>query len=194
MSVEINSEEQEILLDFAYAAIVASAGEGSFPSIEPNSLPPQLSEPGASFVTLNIAGKLRGCMGTIEPKLPLAEDVIKNASSAAHHDPRFPAVTLEEIDLIEIEVSVLTTPEILLFNSSEDLLSQLKPAIDGVILKKGIRRATFLPQVWKKVDDTEDFLTRLCLKANLTHDAWCSEELEILTYTVKSFSREPENR
>lgn len=194
MSIELRSEERDILLYLANAAIVASVDEGSLPSTDHIALPPRLTEPGASFVTLKIGGQLRGCMGTIEAKHPLAEDVTKNASSAALRDPRFPSVTLEEIDLIETEVSVLTTPEILLYSSSEDLLSRLKPGIDGVIVKKGIRRATFLPQVWKKVEDAEDFLSRLCLKANLTQDAWRSEELEILTYTVESFSREPRDR
>jgi AmmeMemoRadiSam system protein A len=194
MSIGLRSEERDILLNLANAAIVASVGEGSLPSIDHTALPPRLTEPGASFVTLNIGGQLRGCMGTIEAKLPLAEDVTKNASSAALRDPRFPTVTLEEIDLIETEVSVLTTPEILLYNSSEDLLNRLKPGVDGVIVKKGVRRATFLPQVWKKVEGAEDFLSRLCLKANLAQDAWRSEELEILTYNVESFSREPLDR
>lgn len=194
MSIRLRSEERDILLNLADAAIVASVGEGSMPSIDHRVLPPRLTEPGASFVTLNIRGQLRGCMGTIKAKLPLAEDVTKNASSAALRDPRFPTVTLEEIGLIETEVSVLTTPEILLYSSSEDLLTHLKPGIDGVIVKKGVRRATFLPQVWKKVEDAEDFLSRLCLKAHLTQDAWRFEELEILTYTVESFSREPQDR
>ena len=194
MSIGLGSEERDILLNLANAAIVASVGEGSLPTIDHTTLPSRLTETGASFVTLNIGGQLRGCMGTIEAKLPLAEDVTKNASSAALRDPRFPIVTLEEIDLIETEVSVLTTPEILLYSSSEDLLSRLKPGIDGVIVKKGARRATFLPQVWKKVDDAEDFLSRLCLKADLPQDAWRSEKLEILTYTVESFSRESTDR
>jgi len=194
MCIELNPDEQEILLDLADEAIAASASERSPPAIDHTFLSPQLSKPGASFVTLVIAGGLRGCMGTIEAKLPLAEDVIKNASSAALHDPRFSAVTLEEVGLIETEVSVLSTPELMLYSSSEDLLSQLKPGMHGVVVKKGIRRATFLPQVWKKVDGTEDFLARLCLKANLTHDAWYNEDLEILTYTVESFCREPEDR
>lgn len=191
MSIELRSEDRDILLNLASAAIVSSVGEGSLPSTDHIALPPRLTETGASFVTLKIGGQLRGCMGTIEAKLPLAEDVTKNASSAALRDPRFPMVTLEEIDLIETEVSVLTTPEILLYSSSEDLRSRLKPGIDGVIVKKGIRRATYLPQVWKKVEDSEDFLSRLCVKANLNQDAWRSGELEILTYTVESFSREP---
>ena len=194
MSIRLRSEERDILLNLANAAIVASVGEGSLPSIDHTALPPRLTEPGASFVTLHIGGQLRGCIGTIEAKLPLAEDVARNASSAALRDPRFPTVTLEEIGLIETEVSVLATPEIMLYKSSEDLLSRLKPGIEGVIVKKGARRATFLPQVWKKVEDAEDFLSRLCLKAHLTQDAWRSEELEILTYTVESFSREPQDR
>jgi AmmeMemoRadiSam system protein A len=194
MSLGLRSEERDILLNLANAAVVASVGESSLPTIDHKVLPPRLTEPGASFVTLKIEEQLRGCMGTIEAKLPLAEDVIKNASSAALRDPRFLTVTLEEIDLIETEVSVLTTPEILMYSSSEDLLSRLKPGVDGVIAKKGARRATFLPQVWKKVEDAEDFLSRLCLKANFTQDAWRSEELEIFTYTVESFSREPQGR
>ncbi len=191
---ELNPEEQDILLDLADASIVASAEKSSIPSIEGISLPTRLTEPGASFVTLNIAGHLRGCIGTIEATLPLAQDVIKNASSAAQHDPRFQPVTPEEIGQIETEVSVLTTPEILTYSSSDDLLSRLKPGIDGVILKKGARRATFLPQVWEKVDDAEDFLSRLCLKAHLARDAWRDEDLEILTYTVECFHRKPQGR
>ncbi len=140
-----------------------------------------------SFVTLTISGQLRGCIGNIFPERPLAEAVIHNARSAALEDSRFSPVTPSELSSIQIEVSVLSVPEPLEFSSPEDLLNKLHPERDGVVLSVGLRRATFLPQVWEQLPDASDFLSHLATKAGLAADAWRRPSLKIMIYHVEAF-------
>lgn len=134
--------------------------------------PAALRAPGAAFVTLEKAGQLRGCIGTLEAHQPLAADVAENAFNAAFRDPRFPPVREEELDTLEIHISVLTPPEPLSFTSEADLLAQLRPHRDGVILQDGWHRGTFLPSVWDSLPQPREFLTHLKLKAGLPPDYW----------------------
>lgn len=139
------------------------------------------------FVTLKINGVLRGCIGSLTSAEPLAENVRHNAINAAFQDPRFPPLAPEELAQVVIEVSVLTPPEILSYSGSDDLLSRLRPGIDGVILRKGDASATFLPQVWKQLPRRQDFLSHLCLKAGLAAQAWREEDLQVELYQVQYF-------
>jgi AmmeMemoRadiSam system protein A len=123
-------------------------------------------------VTLTKAGELRGCIGYIEGVKPLYQAVIDNAANAALRDPRFPAVGPEELDDIRVEVSVLSRPEPLSYDDPDELLGRLVPGRDGIILRKGMCQATFLPQVWKQLPDKKQFLRRLALKAGLAGDGW----------------------
>jgi len=151
------------------------------------SMPAHLREEGASFVTLTVHGELRGCIGALEPYQPLATDVQEHAVAAALEDPRFPQVTPRELDQIEIEVSRLTLPKKLAYTDAEDLLAKLHPKLDGVILRDGPRRATFLPQVWEKIPDKAEFLDNLCYKMGATADTWRRKTLEVLIYQVEEF-------
>lgn len=140
-----------------------------------------------TFVTLHRHGALRGCIGSLEARESVWEGVIRNALNAAFHDPRFPALTQDEFDSIDLEVSVLSESVPLEYTDAEDLLSKLAPHRHGVTIKKGTARATFLPQVWKQLPDKESFLSHLCQKAGLMKDAWQRGDLAVETYTVQCF-------
>ena len=152
-----------------------------------DALPPRLRQPGTTFVTLTIGGELRGCVGGLEVSLPLAEDVRTHAVAAALEDYRFPPVQPAELPSISIEISCLTQPQPLEYDRPEELPARLRPGVDGVVLVDGLRRATFLPQVWEKVPEPEIFLSTLCRKMGAASDLWRSKKLAVLTYQVEEF-------
>jgi len=131
---------------------------------------PFLSEERASFVTLKIDGNLRGCIGSILPRMSLIDDVIYNAKQAAFHDPRFSPLTPDEYEKIHIEVSILTIPEKLEYEDEKDLKRKIKPKVDGVILALADKQATFLPSVWDELPIFELFFGHLCMKAGMQGD------------------------
>lgn len=147
---------------------------------------PALAKPGASFVTLIRQGRLRGCIGTLEAYRPLAADVAENAVSAALEDPRFPPLRQTELEQTRIEVSLLDMPEEMRFANEADALSQLRPGIDGLILRSGRYRATFLPQVWEALPTPKLFLEHLKLKAGLPANFW-SPNLTLSRYGVQKW-------
>ena len=148
---------------------------------------PDLQAVRATFVTLKRRGALRGCIGTLSACEPLAESVRHNSCNAAFCDPRVPALTGTELPEVTIEVSVLSEPRRLETTGAEELLSRLRPGVDGVVLCRGEARATFLPQVWEQLPRKEDFLRHLCLKAGLPRDAWREAGTEVSTYQVQHF-------
>ncbi len=151
----------------------------------------RLHQPGAAFVTLHLrGGELRGCIGSLNARRPLVDDVRANALAAAFEDPRFPPLTAEELSDIVIEVSVLTPAEPLDYQDPQDLLDKLRPGIDGVVIRRGWHRATFLPQVWDQLPTPEEFLGHLCYKAGLPATAWREGDLKIATYQVQEFKEE----
>jgi AmmeMemoRadiSam system protein A len=141
----------------------------------------------ATFVTLKINGQLRGCIGSLTATEPLSTGIRRNAINAAFHDPRFAPLSANELDQVEIEVSILTEPQLLEYQDDADLIKKLRPHIDGVIIRKGHASATFLPQVWEQLPEIKDFLAHLCMKAGLPQDAWQDPDLEISTYQVQYF-------
>ena len=143
-----------------------------------------------TFVTLNKKGQLRGCIGCLTGEEKIPDSVRHNAVNAAFHDPRFSPLSEQELDEIEVEVSVLSEPKPLDYSDAQDLLGKLRVNIDGVILGKGQTRATFLPQVWEQLPDPKFFLTHLCRKAGLPGDAWQTSKLDISTYQVEYFEEE----
>jgi len=149
-------------------------------------LEPWLEEEAATFVTLRRAGKLRGCIGTLTPRRSLFEDVRKNARVAAFDDPRFPALTVGELEEIDIEVSLLSPVEPIDFDGEEDLLACLRPGVDGLVLEHGFHRGTFLPQVWDQLPEPRDFLRGLKRKAGLEKDFW-AEDVRVSRYTVEEW-------
>ncbi len=143
-----------------------------------------------TFVTLHINGQLRGCIGSLTSSESVVAGVQRNAINAAFNDARFRPLTPEELDRIDIEVSVLTEPKSLAYTDGHDLLQKLRPTVDGVIIRQGFMSATFLPQVWSQLPRTEDFLAALCRKAGLPTDAWRTGTLQVETYQVQYFAEE----
>lgn len=152
-------------------------------------LDPRFSEPGATFVTLTIKGMLRGCIGSPQAHLPLAEDVQENAIRAATMDPRFPPVTTSDLDSIDIEVSVLTPPRPLDCPPVERP-QRVRPGVDGLLLVASYARGLLLPQVWEKIPDPVEFLEILGQKAGLSRRAWLRSDTELLTFQVQAFHEE----
>lgn len=181
-------EEKKTLLLIARQAIEKTLSGEKLHPLKSEGLPPSLFEPGACFVTLTKGGQLRGCVGSIRATQPLIKDVRDRSVAAAFEDPRFPALKQQELEELEIEISTLTEPEPLSYDDAEDLIRKLRIGVDGVILKEGFRRATFLPQVWEKLPDPELFLSRLCQKMGLTADAWRYSKMEVEIYQVEKFT------
>jgi hypothetical protein len=135
---------------------------------------PELAQYGATFVTLTLHGALRGCIGSLVAHRPLIDDLIDNARAAAFRDPRFYPLTISEFDEVETEISLLSEPKLLAYDSVADLKEKVRPGIDGVVLNLNGQRATFLPQVWDELPTFELFFSHLCHKAGLGAD--CLEE------------------
>jgi AmmeMemoRadiSam system protein B/AmmeMemoRadiSam system protein A len=165
--------EGETLLRLARGGILHGLQAGR-PAAVPEgiALAPLLRAPGAAFVTLRQGGRLRGCIGSPMARRPLAEDVLDHAFNAAFRDPRFPPLATAELEGLDLSVSVLTPPEAMRFGDERDLLGQLRPGVDGLIIDDGGRRALFLPQVWEELREPADFLGHLKRKAGLRADHW----------------------
>jgi AmmeMemoRadiSam system protein B/AmmeMemoRadiSam system protein A len=140
-----------------------------------------------TFVTLKIDNQLRGCIGSLSASAPMVKGVRDNALNAAFHDPRFPPLSRKELDRVHIEVSVLSEPVPLAYSDADDLIAKLKPGTDGVIIKKGHAGATFLPQVWEQLPESEQFLSHLCMKAGLPAHQWRKGDLKVRVYQVQYF-------
>lgn len=150
---------------------------------------PELQEPGATFVTLLREGRLRGCIGSLEASRPLADDVTHNARAAAFRDPRFDPLSAEEWPTTRVEVSLLAPAQALQFENEAELLAQLRPGEDGLILQWGHHRATFLPQVWESLPEKRQFLMELKRKAGLPQDFW-EPGLSVARYHVAKWREE----
>lgn len=184
---EFTAGEQEILLRIAYQSIRSGLATRHPVGISVDSVPATLSARRASFVTLQAEEKLRGCIGSLEPRMSLAEDVSLNAYAAAFRDTRFQPLRADELDTLSLQISVLSTPEILDFDSESSLLALVRPGIDGLILQEHDFRSTFLPSVWESLPDPARFLGHLKLKAGLSTDYW-SASIRIWRYTTESFA------
>ncbi|HLO79188.1 MAG TPA: AmmeMemoRadiSam system protein B [Magnetospirillum sp.] len=157
------------LLELAWGAIRARLSDHRIPV---PAEPAALARPGACFVTLKRNGQLRGCIGSPQAWRPLGEDVVDNAVKAAFEDARFAPVSAGEVDELTLSVSILTPPVPMRFTNETDLLSQLRPHVDGLIIEDGGRRALFLPAVWDQLPDPAQFLAHLKHKAGMPIDHW----------------------
>jgi len=178
------NEEKQILRDVAAAAIQYGLTYHAKLPLDLNKYSANLCTYGASFVTLELAGNLRGCIGSLEAYQPLIKDVAENAYNAAFSDPRFPPLHQNEYQRLTKHLSILSTPEPMRFKSEADLLRQLRPNIDGLILSEGWQRGTFLPAVWESLPTPELFLQHLKLKAGLPENYW-SNTLTVERYTTE---------
>ncbi|HSN95230.1 MAG TPA: AmmeMemoRadiSam system protein A, partial [Anaerolineaceae bacterium] len=183
-------EDQKTLLLIARKSIELAVREDKKLPIQVKDYSNILQQDGASFVTLTLNGRLRGCIGTLKAYQPLVLDVREHAILAALEDTRFSPVRENELKQIHIEVSRLTEPKPFAYQSPNDLIIYLQPGKDGVVLRQGYRSATFLPQVWEQIPDPADFLSELCLKMGAPADAWQKQRLEVSTYHVQEFSEQ----
>ncbi len=181
----LTDDEKKYLLKVARQTL-----ENHFGILSDEELPPPfeaLLQPAATFVTLTINGELRGCVGALEAYQPLIEDVKEHILAAAFQDFRFPPLSKEELPLVEIEISVLTKPERLVYDQPQELSKRLRAYVDGVVLSWKGRRATFLPQVWQKIPDPDEFLDHLCMKMGVDPYLWRKEVLDVSIYHVIEF-------
>lgn len=189
MTDTISQQDGQLLLKLARENIADHLGQKSkrLAEIKKRCNNTAMKKSRGVFVTLHKHGQLRGCIGNIEPARPLVEGVTDNAIHAAFSDSRFSPLSLEELKDTCIEISVLTSPEKIDYTDEKDLLSKLRPHIDGVIIEKGYHKATFLPQVWSQLASAGDFLNHLCTKAGLREDEWRAGKLKVSVYQVQSF-------
>lgn len=176
--------QQQQLLAIAKHSIEHGLHTGRPLVVNLSDYPAELAAKRATFVTLHSGGQLRGCIGMLEALRPLAQDIAENAFSAAFKDPRFPPLTPEEWPQVSIHLSLLTPAEPVAFASEADLIQQLRPHVDGLILVENSRRGTFLPSVWESLPSAREFLRHLKQKAGLPADYW-SDTLKIFRYTAE---------
>ncbi|OQW78677.1 MAG: AMMECR1 domain-containing protein [Proteobacteria bacterium ST_bin11] len=184
--MSLTETQQNQLLTLARQSIAHGLQTGRSLAINLDEYPAELNESRATFVTLERGGQLRGCIGMLEAVRPLAEDVTQNAFAAAFRDRRFPPVAADELTELDLHVSVLSTAAALKFGSEADLIAQLRPGIDGIILQEGGRRGTFLPSVWDDLPNPKQFLQQLKLKTGLPALYW-SNTLQAFRYTCEIF-------
>jgi len=182
-SNNLTEHEGAILLTIARGVIANALGKQS-PIVDETQ--PWLHEPGASFVTLTINQRLRGCIGSLQAHRPLLLDVKANAYAAAFRDPRFSPLTFTELDATKIEISLLSAQQPLQFKNENEALAQLRPMIDGVIFEYGHYRSTFLPQVWEQLTNAETFMSQLKQKAGLAPEFW-HDDVKLYRYSVTKF-------
>lgn len=187
-TAEFDQVQRALLLDLADASIREGLRHGRPCPVDVAAYPQSLRRDGAAFVTLHRNGQLRGCIGHLEAVQSLLDDVAENAFNAAFRDPRFKPLESAELDGLEVEISVLGVPRPLEFSSESDLVDQIRPGVDGLILKAGYHQGTFLPTVWESLPDKRDFLQHLKQKAGLAVDYW-SDNVRVWRYTTESFAR-----
>jgi AmmeMemoRadiSam system protein A len=181
--------ERGTLIAVARQAIEHGLTTGRPLTVTPSEFHPDLKAVRASFVTLHRGGQLRGCIGHLEAVQPLVVDVAENAYAAAFRDPRFRPLTPAEWPEVDVHLSLLTAPEAMQFDDEADLVRQIRPGEDGLILQDGPNRGTFLPSVWESLPDPLDFLVQLKHKAGLAANHW-SDRIRVYRYRTESFGEE----
>lgn len=182
----LSEQHRQLLRNLAYESIRHGLETGQALEINIEDYPAELQPNRATFVTLHRNKQLRGCIGILKPLRPLAEDVAHNAWAAAFTDTRFSPLRDDEMDDLDIHISILGTPEEMHFESEEDLVDQIRPGTDGLILEDGYHKGTFLPSVWESLPDAREFLDHLKQKAGLPANHW-SDTVTVKRYTVEEF-------
>ncbi len=185
-SNELGPAQRATLIDVARRSIEHGLAYGRPLTVTPSEYHRDLKAIRASFVTLQKRDQLRGCIGHLEAVQPVVVDVAENAFAAAFRDPRFSPLTEAEWPDIEVHLSLLTVPEPMMFRDEADLVRQIQPGVDGLILQDGPNRGTFLPSVWEGLPDPVDFLIHLKYKAGLAANHW-SGGMEVYRYHAESF-------
>lgn len=185
-SNQYSTEERQLLHKIARDSVQSGLQQKQALQLTLADYSPQLQAQRASFVTLNSNHHLRGCIGSLVAHRPLVVDIAQNAYAAAFSDPRFPPLSQPEFKQLDYHISVLSETSEMQFTSEQDLLAQIRPGIDGLILSEHHHQGTFLPSVWEQLPEVEAFLRHLKQKAGLAADYW-SDKLQVKRYTVESF-------
>ena len=184
----LSADERHTLLAVAEESVSHGLDHGTALDVVATDYAPPLSRAGASFITLSHGKRLRGCIGSLAARRPLVTDVALNAHASAFADPRFPALGRDETQTLTLGISVLSDPVAFPVQSEAELLAALRPGTDGLILRDGVHRATFLPQVWEQLGEPKRFLAHLMRKVKLADGHW-SDTIRFWRYTTESFSR-----
>ncbi len=163
--------------------------KGTYHNLESFDIPEFIEKRGL-FVSLHLKENLRGCIGRIEPRNSIYDNIIDLSKAAAFDDHRFKNLTLKELEKVKIEISILTVPKELEGLTSYEKMMKIKPKKDGVILSANHKSATFLPQVWESLPIREDFISSLCRKAGLSGDYWENNDIDLSVYQVEYFEEQ----
>ena len=190
-SARLDAAARRTLIDLAREVVrQAALHGGKAPKINiDGQLPRSLLAQRATFVTLNIGGRLRGCRGSMLAHQSLISDVANNAFQSGFGDPRFTPLSADELEQLEFHISILSTPRRIACDSEAALLGALRPDVDGIVLRDGDRRSLFLPSVWAQIPDPAAFIRQLKLKAGLPADHW-SPTFEAYRFVTESFGDE----
>ena len=188
MTTAWTQAEQGRLWHLARDTVAHGCAYGRLLPVDLEDWPDALRQPRATFVTLKKHHALRGCIGTLEASRPLVADIAHNAFAAAFHDPRFPPVQPDEIPDLDVSISVLAPPLPLTARNEEEVLRQLRPGVDGLILEAPCGRATFLPAVWEECPEPRRFLRHLKQKAGWPGGHW-PDNARAWRYTVDRITR-----
>jgi len=175
----------EMLLAVARESIRRECERRAPLEVDESVYPAELRAIRATFVTLYLDDEFVGCIGTIQPRESIVASVARNARAAAFDDPRSPGVLPEDVDRLDIHISLLSPLAPMRFDSEADLIAQLRPGVDGLVIEDRFYRGTFLPSVWESLPQPEHFLAQLKRKAGLPEDYW-SSTLAAYRYTVES--------
>ncbi|MBW2989851.1 AmmeMemoRadiSam system protein A, partial [Candidatus Woesearchaeota archaeon] len=187
---ELSDKEKELLLGLARYSAENYLKAGKKTGVDESKLTAPLKKVQGCFTTFTKDDNLRGCIGHILPQEELYKCVMDNAINAALNDRRFDPVSYDEMKGIKIEISVLSVPEKVEFDSGDELLEKLRPMIDGVVLKQGFKQSTYLPQVWSNFNSKEEFLGSLCMKGGMGQPCWKDGSTEVHTYQAVVFGEE----
>lgn len=190
LCVDLDAGERSQLLEIARRSLESGLGSGYALQLDAEQFSEPLRTPSAVFVTLMLAGALRGCIGSLQAVDPLVLAVARSAFNAGFRDHRFGAVSEAEIDRLQIEISVLSEMQPIAADSRSALLDSLEVGVDGLLMEDQAYRSTFLPKVWEKFESPAAFVDQLLLKAGLPAGHW-SSSARYFRYHTTSFQ---ENR
>jgi len=188
MEPSLSPEDVDALFALADAGVRVGLAGGGPPRVDPATLSPPLREPLGAFVTLEVAGDLNGCIGSVVPKEPLGVAVPDLAWRAAYADPRLPPLTADEYPSLEIKLSIIGPVEPVAAGFEAELAAALRPGVDGVLIRRGSEGATFLPAVWAKLPEPVTFLRHLTAKAGLRPGHW-PRGMEAWRYQTTDYRR-----
>lgn len=191
MRFQLTLEDGTFLVKLARKAVETYLKNGEVLTA-PANVSSKLKKRCGVFVTINRVGneekELRGCIGFPYSTTMLVQAVIESAISSATQDPRFPPLSLDELDHVVFEVSVLTPPTPVKVRNPKEYCSKIKVGRDGLIVEKSFCKGLLLPQVpveWKW--DEETFLCQCCIKAGLPPDSWLLDGTKIYTFQAIIF-------